>query len=719
MQYLVTFLLLLLPSACSFDQGGNEQSLAILSEPKFDAQRDVLDLMDRKIAPCQDFWRYACGGFIASSQNQNTSYAIDYNDMRNIKVLREIFDKPWPVIGPFYESCTDTTVIKEKGIAPLMEALAPLDQVSDLPGLLSFVSKMHRLKTDVFFSFKVSPSFTEPKRNLFVLQEPTLSLALDLYQKSENAAFEVKRKQVFEKYRALLKRTLILLDDKTTDPAALVALETQLALAFKAQRPGTIGVLGLPGMNNAVAKYPMFKLDNYWNGLFSPENPEALARVQTEQLIQIGGEYIVGLARILSNTPITVLKAYIKVRFILDHKRDLQLGLDLEDAITKEDILQESFKFVSSDDEESAKIRDRYCETLTEKLLWKILDLYYFSYVIDKETLEAARTFLDVFQQTFSSRVENTKEFSWLDEQSRLVVFEKINALVKNLPSEDNWPAYQAPDLKSTEFFKNLLLVNESNTVVNLSELGKPVNRNAFSNALPGFHTWNAYYQPLLNSITVLPSLLLFPMFGEEFPSAVNYGRLGWIVGHEIVHGFDSRGRAYDSKGNFKVGGRQLNSQWTPKATAAFEERAKCVSDYYPTLPMRTNQFRTLTLKDSATGVSKDVGVDGKKTLGENIADMGGLSLAFHAYRNVIGTKGPAASGVDSLTNDQLFFISAAQTFCQSTDQNGLIRTIQIDTHSPAEVRIRGAMSQTPEFAQAFSCKEGSPYHPTATCALW
>jgi endothelin-converting enzyme/putative endopeptidase len=223
-----------------------------------------------------------------------------------------------------------------------------------------------------------------------------------------------------------------------------------------------------------------------------------------------------------------------------------------------------------------------------------------------------------------------------------------------------------------------------------LNKIGKPVDRSEWQMSPP---TVNAYYDPQMNDINFPAGVLQPPLFDPKMDDAPNYGNTGATIGHELTHGFDDEGRQFDAKGN-------LHDWWTPADAAAFQKRADCVSDEY-------SQFK----------VVDDIKINGKLTMGEDVADLGGTLLAYIAWK--AANKGKTLQPIDGLTPDQRFFIGMAQWACGSERPENLRVGAITDPHSPLEYRINGVVSNMPEFQSAFGCKAGQPMVRANSCKVW
>jgi len=225
-----------------------------------------------------------------------------------------------------------------------------------------------------------------------------------------------------------------------------------------------------------------------------------------------------------------------------------------------------------------------------------------------------------------------------------------------------------------------------------LDKVGKPYDRSEWSMSP---QVVNAGYHPLRNDHTYPAGILQPPFFHQSYPAAINYGAMGYVIGHELTHGFDDQGRKFDAQG-------RLTDWWTPAAVAGFEERAACVADQY-----------------SGYEIEPGIAVNGKLTLGENIGDNGGLKQAWEAFQARKATHPADAAGLAGLSADRLFFVAAAQVWCEEAAPEYLRLQVQTDPHSPARFRVNGTMVNHPAFGPTFACAPGTPMNPEKKCEVW
>jgi endothelin-converting enzyme/putative endopeptidase len=267
---------------------------------------------------------------------------------------------------------------------------------------------------------------------------------------------------------------------------------------------------------------------------------------------------------------------------------------------------------------------------------------------------------------------------------------EKLHAVANKIGYPDHWRDYTNLAIVRGDNFGNSERARRFEFQRQLAKVGKPVDRGEWGMTPP---TVNAEYEPQRNDINFPAGILQPPLFSATSDAAPNYVNTGGTIGHELTHGFDDEGRQFDAKGN-------LRDWWTPADAKAFEERASCISDQY-----------------SNYVIIDDIKINGKLTLGEDVADLGGLMLAYMAWKQ--DTKGQTLDPIDQLTPDQRFFVGYAQSWCGSTRDAEKRVLATTDPHSPDKYRANGVVTNMPEFQQAFQCKTGAPLAPEKRCRVW
>jgi endothelin-converting enzyme/putative endopeptidase len=278
----------------------------------------------------------------------------------------------------------------------------------------------------------------------------------------------------------------------------------------------------------------------------------------------------------------------------------------------------------------------------------------------------------------------------WMGAATRQKALEKLHAIVNKIGYPDKWRDYGPVVVKRNDFAGNVERASLFESRRKLGKIGKPLDRGEWSMTPP---TVNAYYNAQMNDINFAAGVLQPPLYDPKMDDAPNYGNTGATIGHELTHGFDDEGRQFDAKGN-------LHDWWTKKDSEEFEKRTACIADQY-----------------SQYTVVDDIKINGKLTVGEDAADLGGTILAYMAWKDA--TNGQTLQPIDGFTPDQRFFIGMAQWACgNERPENKRVNAIT-DPHSPNEYRINGVVSNMPEFGAAFSCRVGQPMVREKACRVW
>jgi endothelin-converting enzyme/putative endopeptidase len=303
---------------------------------------------------------------------------------------------------------------------------------------------------------------------------------------------------------------------------------------------------------------------------------------------------------------------------------------------------------------------------------------------------EAKQRALKMVQEIEAAMARDIRQLPWMSEPTRKQALEKLHTVVNKIGYPDRWRDYSALQIVRGDALGNGVRANQFEFHRQLNKIGKPLERWEWLITPP---TVNAYYNPQMNDINFPAGVLQPPLFDARSDDAPNYGNTGGTIGHELTHGFDDEGRQFDAQGN-------LRDWWTPEDGKEFERRAACISDEY-------SQFV----------VVDDVKINGKLTLGEDVADLGGLLLAYMAWQDA--TRGQKLAPIDGLTPEQRFFVAYGQSWC-SNERPELERMRAVtDPHSPPRYRTNGVVSNMPEFWKAFGCKPGQPMVRQNACRVW
>jgi endothelin-converting enzyme/putative endopeptidase len=279
-----------------------------------------------------------------------------------------------------------------------------------------------------------------------------------------------------------------------------------------------------------------------------------------------------------------------------------------------------------------------------------------------------------------------------MDGPTRERAARKLAALTNKVGDPGEWIDYSALEIKPDDYCGDVLRARTFEFRRRMATVGRPVDRKEWRVTAS---TVNAYYSPVGNELVLPAGVLQPPLFDRGRPAAMNFGGIGAVVAHELTHGFDDQGRKFDADGRL--------AEWQPPQVGEkFERQTQCLEDLY-----------------GSFDVQPRIKVNGRLTLGENIADLGGVQVAFNAYKDYIGNRPASAPTVEGMTDDQLFFIAYAQTWCTLTRPQTERMLAAIDPHAPPRFRVNGPLANTPEFAAVFSCREGTPMRPKTKCLVW
>jgi endothelin-converting enzyme/putative endopeptidase len=293
-------------------------------------------------------------------------------------------------------------------------------------------------------------------------------------------------------------------------------------------------------------------------------------------------------------------------------------------------------------------------------------------------------------KQVVKAMEEDIKSLAWMGPKTKARAQEKLRAMVSKIGYPDKWRDYSKVVIARDDFFANVRNAQLFESRRDIAKIGKPVDRGEWFMTPPSV---SAYYNPQTNDINFAAGILQPPLFDPKMDDAPNYGNTGATIGHELTHGFDDDGRKYDAKGN-------LTDWWTEDDAKAFGERSQCIS----------KQYSTYTAVD-------DIKVNGDLTNGEDIADVGGLILAWMAWK--METADKKLQPIDDLTPEQRFFVGYAQWACSNMRPETERVLAATDPHSPPKYRVNGLVVNMPEFAKAFSCKPGATLNPEKRCRVW
>ncbi len=678
--------LTLLAAAPAFAAGAASQS--DLSRDQI--RQSVVSSMDPKADPCQDFYRYACGGWLDSTKMpaDQARWVRSFSTIteRNREVVQRILqdaaadagsDPATAVerrkVGDFYASCMDEGAVDAAGAQPLAPVFADIAKVDGVESLLRVAGGLHRRGVPVLFGFFPLPDFKNPTVNIGFLAQGGLGMPDRDYYVADDA----KKKELLGKYQRHVARMLALAGAPEPEAAAdaerIVAFETELA---KASRPRA-------EMRDFEKLYN--KLDRAGLDKLAPQLPwsvyfQATGYPGVADLSVMVPEFVEALGRLAPATPAATLRAYLRWHAVNAASEHLS-----------KPFVEADFDFYGRTLSGQQEIQPRWkrCVSATSGALGEAIGKVYVAQEFAGNSKAVAVEMIQDIESAFES---NLPSLAWMDDKTRARAVEKARKIANKIGYPDAWRDYGTLEIKRGAHFENVASGIAFEYDRQMKKLGQPVDRGEW---LMTPQLVNAYYNPLQNEIVFPAGILQPPFFHKDHPAALNYGAIGAVMGHELTHGFDDQGRKTDGDG-------VLREWWEPAVAAQFEAAAQCVSDQF-------GRFE----------VEPGVKVNGQLTLGENIADLGGMKQAYLAYKSWERRHGVPQALVEGLSDEQLFFVSWAQTWCSLGTPEFLRQQVTVDPHSPGLFRAVAAPMNSREFHQAFRCEAGDRMVAQPVCTVW
>ncbi|UYZ62333.1 M13 family metallopeptidase [Hymenobacter weizhouensis] len=632
--------------------------------------------LDRTVSPCEDFFLFSGGNWLKN--NPIPAYASSWGPRnllgdRTQATLRQILEEAaantaapkgsnLQKVGDFYASGMDSAAIEAAGLKYLQPELARIQALKDRKALPALLARQQRLGTGAFFRAGVGPDRKNSSQYAVNLYQGGLGMPDRDYYLKDDARSQAIRTA----YVAYLTNTFRLMGDAEATAArkaaAVLRLEKRLAQASRTRVE----------LRNPQLNYNKLPVANFHRQYPAVGLPTMLAEngLGTAQEVIVGQPpFFQELNAVLQQEPLPDIATYLT----------WQLVSSVPSALPKP-YADEAFRFqqVQSGAKQQAA-RWKRMQAATDATLGEAFGQLYVDKAFPPEAKQKA---LEMVQNIKASMADHIRSNTWMSDATKQEALQKLNALRVKIGYPDQWKDYSALQISRESYLKNVLAAREWAYRENVKKFGGPIDRNEWGMTPP---TINAYYNPPMNEIVFPAGYLQPPFFDAEADDAVNYGALGGVIGHEITHGFDDQGRQYDAQGN-------LRDWWTPADAAEFTKRAAVVGQQY-------DAFSPL---DS-------VHVNGKLTMGENLADFAGLTVAYGALQKQLQQKYGSNPRpiIDGFTPEQRFFLAWAQLRRQNIRPAALRQQILTDPHSPGQYRTIGPLMNMPQFYQAFGCQQG------------
>ncbi|HEX3757244.1 MAG TPA: M13 family metallopeptidase [Kofleriaceae bacterium] len=637
--------------------------------------------LDLTVDPCDDFYQFACGGWIkrteiAADQPEARRCVVDIENQNLLyehAMLEQARTRPGNdatarQLGAFYGSCMDEAAIGHAGLAPIRPLLAMIDRIKDARSLTTALAAIDAAGFAGLFTVSPVQDAADARNVIAGIDQGGLGLPdRDYYLSGDDPT-----RSVLTAYQAYIEGVLAALGHKLAgqEAADVVALETEIArisrdkLARRDPR-ASYHKIDRAGVARAM---PRLDWDAFWAGI----------GLRDVQGVTVGSpDLLAGLDRVLGSTRPEVWRAYLAFH-VADQAAPL-LTRPLEDL---------QFKFTSAlTGQPEQSPRWKRCVAQTVDALG---DLVGPAFARDRFGPAARAAAEDQVFAVVTAMMADLDALPWMDDATRARARDKLYAMTYQIGYPDRWRSYPLT-LDPKAWAANALAARRAERARQLARIEKPVDRSDWQIAAPEV---DADYDPQLNRLLFPAGILQPPLYSLRAAIPVNLGGIGVVVGHALTHGFDAQGARYDATGN-------LATAWPPATEQQFRQRAQCVIDQY-----------------GGYEIGGGGRLDGAATADENIADIGGVKLAFAAYRQLRGAASDTVIA-DGFTEDQQFFVGFGQAWCAKARPDYERMLAMVAVHAPPRWRVNGALSATPEFARAFRCKTGSKMVPAKQCVIW
>jgi len=666
--------IVLLFNACQTNQ--NEKSMAI-----------NLNDMDTTVHPGDNFYEYANGGWIKNHplpEDKSRFGTFDELQENNNKLVRHLIEKlseskneagsVAEKIGDFYGVGMDTAIIEEQGLTPLKKEFEKIESIQSLEDVQAEVARMHSMSIYPLFIIFSNVDGRNSKMVIAQMWQGGLGMTdRDYYVKDDSRSKEIR-----VAYLDHLNKMFGLMGDSPDksgkEAQTIMDIETRLAKASRTrlENRDPVKTYNKLDMDSLKKLAPTFDWESYFDQIEVPDP----GKINVSQ-----PEFIKEVSNLLISVPVDNWKIYLKWNLINDAASYLNNAF-----------VDQNFAFYGKALSGTEVIRPRWKRVIsaTNGALGEAIGRMFVKEYFPPESKERMLKLVGNLKISLGNRIKN---LDWMSDDTKKNALEKLEAINVKIGYPDKWRDYSGLEISKDSYVMNALKANRFNFAYMMKKVNKPTDPNDWG-MTP--QTVNAYYNPTRNEIVFPAGILQPPFFFKDGDDAVNYGAIGVVIGHEMTHGFDDQGRLFGKDGN-------LNEWWTKEDSKLFKERADGL----------VKEFDSFVVLDDT------VHANGGLTLGENIADLGGLNVSYDAFKSA--TSGQELQKIDGFTPDQRFYLAYAHVWAQNIRNKEILRRTKEDVHSLGKFRVNGPLPNLEAFLDAFGITQNDPMFipPEKRVKIW